>query len=567
MAAINFPTATADGQTFEADTGVIYTYNGTPPNGFWSGSFQTTGLNTLDSRYIAKDDDGTVQTIKRSGLKINDNSNDTILLNSDGSASFASNVGIGTTAPDALLTVSGVNNIHAHNASGDASIALSTGGTPASPTQKYTLFVDDSDGDKFIINDSTAAQRRLVIDGSGNVGIGTTSPSEKLEVNSGTGNTPLKLVSTDGSVYIQLEDSATTAANRVGAVGNNLVLHTNNSESLRIDSAGRMLLGTSTSTSSNGQSVSQVASTSNDRAIAAYNYENDASGPYLSLGKSRGTSVGSFAILQDNDELGNIAFFAADGTDLNTEGARIQAEVDGTPSANDMPTRLVFATTSDGANNPAERLRIDSSGNVGIGTTSPSTLLHVSSAVGDGITIGGNNAGSITRETEGLRITGSSTNRNISFVTSGTEAMRVDTSGRLLVGTSSSVGPNNNLQLAGTTNDQTTITCWRSSSDAGAGGINFIKTRGTVGSPSVASNGDRLGTIRFHAYDGSTWDGRAAEILGEVDGGVSAGGHPRSPDIWHSLGWCVNSNRADAYRQLRQRRHWHHVACKTITHP
>ena len=105
MAAINFPTATADGQTFEADTGVIYTYNGTPPNGFWSGSFQTTGLNALDSRYIAKDDDGTVQTIKRSGLKINDNSNDTILLNSDGSASFDGNVGIGTTTPNYELSI------------------------------------------------------------------------------------------------------------------------------------------------------------------------------------------------------------------------------------------------------------------------------------------------------------------------------------------------------------------------------------------------------------------------------------------------------------------------------
>ena len=119
---------------------------------------------------------------------------------------------------------------------------------------------------------------------------------------------------------------------------------------------------------------------SNDRAIAAYNYENDASGPYLSLGKSRVRLLGSFAILQDNDELGNIAFFAADGTDLNTEGARIQAEVDGTPSANDMPTRLVFATTSDGANNPAERLRIDSSGNVGTGAPrrqAPCSMFHL----------------------------------------------------------------------------------------------------------------------------------------------------------------------------------------------
>jgi len=38
MAQINFPTATSNGQTFEADNGVIYTYVGTPPNGFWTGS-------------------------------------------------------------------------------------------------------------------------------------------------------------------------------------------------------------------------------------------------------------------------------------------------------------------------------------------------------------------------------------------------------------------------------------------------------------------------------------------------------------------------------------------------
>ena len=56
MAAIDFPTATSNGQTFEADSGVIYTYVGTPPNGFWSGTFGTTGLTTLDGRYIAKND-------------------------------------------------------------------------------------------------------------------------------------------------------------------------------------------------------------------------------------------------------------------------------------------------------------------------------------------------------------------------------------------------------------------------------------------------------------------------------------------------------------------------------
>jgi hypothetical protein len=44
------------------------------------------------------------------------------------------------------------------------------------------------------------------------------------------------------------------------------------------------------------------------------------------------------------------------------EGARIEAFVDGTPGANDMPGRLVFSTTADGASTPTERMRIKSSG-------------------------------------------------------------------------------------------------------------------------------------------------------------------------------------------------------------
>jgi hypothetical protein len=42
-----------------------------------------------------------------------------------------------------------------------------------------------------------------------------------------------------------------------------------------------------------------------------------------------------------------------------------------------MPGRIIFGTTSSGNSTPTERMRIDSSGNVGIGTTSPSSKLHV----------------------------------------------------------------------------------------------------------------------------------------------------------------------------------------------
>lgn len=49
-------------------------------------------------------------------------------------------------------------------------------------------------------------------------------------------------------------------------------------------------------------------------------------------------------------------------------GAQIQAFVDATPGASDMPGRLVFSTTADGASSPTERLRITNSGVMLYGT-------------------------------------------------------------------------------------------------------------------------------------------------------------------------------------------------------
>jgi hypothetical protein len=80
--------------------------------------------------------------------------------------------------------------------------------------------------------------------------------------------------------------------------------------------------------------------------------------------------------VQNNDDLGAIVFDGDDGS-LFTVAASIVGSVDGTPGANNMPGRLVFSTTANGASVPTERMRITANGNIGIGTTSPSANLHV----------------------------------------------------------------------------------------------------------------------------------------------------------------------------------------------
>jgi len=108
------------------------------------------------------------------------------------------------------------------------------------------------------------------------------------------------------------------------------------------------------------------------------------------LAKSRSTVYGSYAIVNDGDALGQIRFCGDNGVDYNSIGAEIKAEVDGTPGTSDMPGRLVFSTTADGASSPTERLRIDSSGRVGLGTSSPVAQLSVVGlANSEAIRIGG----------------------------------------------------------------------------------------------------------------------------------------------------------------------------------
>jgi hypothetical protein len=205
------------------------------------------------------------------------------------------------------------------------------------------------------------------------VGIGNNAPSQLLEVgttsaggnisivsSSSGANGYLSLVGLDGNAKLQIFSETTTAGFYTPA-SIPLIFYVSNAERARIDSSGRLLVGTSTGivTGSSVQAALQVVDNSNLSAAFRMN-RNDSSGPIIAFGKSRSTSDGGFAVLQSGDELGAIRFAGADGGDLQTQGAAISAFVDGTPGANDMPGRLVFSTTADGAAGPTERLRITS---------------------------------------------------------------------------------------------------------------------------------------------------------------------------------------------------------------
>ena len=106
---------------------------------------------------------------------------------------------------------------------------------------------------------------------------------------------------------------------------------------------------------------------------------NDSYSSTLGLVKTRGTSDGAVTTVQDNDSLGTIQFRGADGSDIYSVAASITGEVDGSPSdGTDMPGALVFGTTADGSSSPTERVRITSSGLMGVGTNSPSDNIHIS---------------------------------------------------------------------------------------------------------------------------------------------------------------------------------------------
>jgi hypothetical protein len=419
----------------------------------------------------------------------------------------------------------------------------------AGDTQFFNLFYNGSNYNWY---------ERMRITAAGNVGIGTTSPQHPLHVIGGSSlnNNGANSIAVTGTEHVRLKintpttggyqatlalssDEALNSTSKevtISTAGSSeMRFATGGSERLRIDSSGRLLVGTSTSTDYYGATAKSYITDQGgaNLPLALETFRNDSAGAYLVLSHSRSGTAGNYTILQSGDGLGLISFNGSDGTDLGSIGATIKAEVDGTPGANDMPGRLVFSTTADGASSPTERLRITSAGNVGIGTASPGSYevsadnLVISDSGDAGISIvsGTSNSGNLffasgTVGNDMFRgyIIYSHTSHGLSFGTNAQERFRCDSSGRLLVGTSSTNGSfNSAVQIAGSGVAGTQLIS-RFDNNAGAPNLYFAKSRGaSVGTNTLVQSGDEVGNIGFYAADGTNYV-PAAQIRADIDG-------------------------------------------------
>ena len=141
---------------------------------------------------------------------------------------------------------------------------------------------------------------------------------------------------------------------------NVLTFGTNSNERLRIDSNGTL----------------RVQGGDGNAYLQLERYENNDKGGRVRFVKSRSDTVGLNTIVQDGDTLGTIDFYGSDGNSGTRGGASISAVVDGTPGSADMPSRLIFKTVPDNSTVMTERLRITSSGYVGVKRSTPLANLH-----------------------------------------------------------------------------------------------------------------------------------------------------------------------------------------------
>ncbi len=214
----------------------------------------------------------------------------------------------------------------------------------------FELLTNSSNFANLTVDTST-----LVVNGTTNrVGIGTATPFTRAVVGGGSGTEVLTIFSgSSGEGQIRFADATSGTGSYQGRVeydhsSSTLNLGAGGTTPFVLDDSGRVRLGSvgTDTTLSGGQPALQVTGSGFNGYMAAVRRDSSVYASGIILAKSRNTTADNFTVLQDNDGIGGIIFIGDDGTDLDTYGATITAVVNGTPSANNMPADLEFATNS-----------------------------------------------------------------------------------------------------------------------------------------------------------------------------------------------------------------------------
>jgi hypothetical protein len=410
------------------------------------------------------------------------------------------NVGIGTTSPTHLLHVNGTTATilaQSTNAGSNASIWFNSnvGGTQAN---RWEVGTNISAGSSFEVYDRVNGASRMVINSSGNVGIGATSPSVKLDVRTSasaaaafftsTGDqVPVSIISGHNSNISTLGfkglNSSTTYGVRVGAHTNDFVAFTSNTERMRIDSSGRVGIGTTapseklhvlgntkitgTITVGASHTIGDVSSVDDNFLIASA----DNKDLTIKAGVDSSTlrlKTTNTALTINPEGLVTIEEETTINDDLTINAT--------TPSLNLIDTNNNSDYAVNNANgvfqifdktNDVSRLSVTSAGNVGIGMTPTTNNISKSiSLVNGGSIFGYGNGTYITGNSnyngawntvatgvdsrmvlDGNVIFSRSTSASAGSAGAATESMRIDSSGNVGIGTTS---PDNKLDIKGT---------------------------------------------------------------------------------------------------------------------
>jgi hypothetical protein len=237
----------------------------------------------------------------------------------------------------------------------------------------------------------------LTVDGTGAevISVNSTANGSQIAFDSATS-------SSDWSVGIANDATDDFLIYQAGAGTGDIRLYTDGTERLTVLNGGNVGIGTSSPASATKLNIKQSA-------VSDINGLNG-----IRIDHSTGTAYSGFGLNNDNTVI--------------TAG-------DAGGSAN---TNLLFKTASSGVE--AEKLRIDSSGKVGIGTTSPSSALHVSGtdSVSGRLEVTRSGVGMYVGSTGAAGYIQTPSAHPLLFYTNATERMQIDSSGNLLVGTTSS---------------------------------------------------------------------------------------------------------------------------------